>query len=175
MRPNPQPSKKKLGHLEDIRKQLGLSQRKMAQLLLVDPSAWTRWTRSGERAPPHIYRALQWYLALEEKYPALDVGFWLNSQREIASSSVNPEQIEDLQQKMVELRSAHCAQMSELMAQQTNVQNLRQRLEEEISQMSHRDPVSAISQNIREKTWLLLIIGILAGLCTGAIFTRILL
>ncbi|MEK7356290.1 MAG: hypothetical protein AAB250_07560 [Bdellovibrionota bacterium] len=71
--------RKKLGDLETIRGQLGLSQRKIAQLLLVDPSAWTRWTKAGEKAPPHVYRMLQWYLALQEKYPALDVNFWLNT------------------------------------------------------------------------------------------------
>jgi transcriptional regulator with XRE-family HTH domain len=70
---------RKLGDLEAIRQQLGLSQRKIAQLLLVDPSAWTRWTKGVDQAPPHIYRMLQWYLALEEKYPALDVNFWLNT------------------------------------------------------------------------------------------------
>lgn len=71
--------RRKLGDLEQIRATLGLSQRKICQLLFVDPSAWTRWTRRGEAAPPHIYRSLQWYLALEEKYPALDVHFWLSS------------------------------------------------------------------------------------------------
>lgn len=61
---------KKLGNLEDIRAELGLSKRKMAQLLLVDPSAWTRWTRnSPDGAPPHIFRSLQWYMALIEKHP----------------------------------------------------------------------------------------------------------
>jgi transcriptional regulator with XRE-family HTH domain len=69
--------KRKLGDLEGMRIKLGLSQRKICQLLLVDPSAWSRWVRSDENAPPHIYRMLQWYLALEEKYPALDVNFWL--------------------------------------------------------------------------------------------------
>ncbi len=71
--------KRKLGSLEGVRSQLGLSQRKICQLLLVDPSAWSRWVRADEDAPPHIYRMLQWYLALEEKYPALDVNFWLNT------------------------------------------------------------------------------------------------
>jgi hypothetical protein len=56
---------------------LGLSQRKMAQLLLVDPSAWTRWTQLDQGAPPHVWRALAWYLALQDKYPALDAAFWL--------------------------------------------------------------------------------------------------
>lgn len=60
---------KKIGHLEDIRNSLGLSRRKMAQLLLVDPSAWTRWTKNEDSAPPHIFRALQWYMALIDKQP----------------------------------------------------------------------------------------------------------
>lgn len=60
---------KKIGHLEDIRSSLGLSRRKMAQLLLVDPSAWTRWTKNEDSAPPHIFRSLQWYMALIDKQP----------------------------------------------------------------------------------------------------------
>jgi transcriptional regulator with XRE-family HTH domain len=83
--------RRKLGDLEAIRSQLGLSQRKMAQLLLVDPSAWTRWTKGGEKAPPHVYRMLQWYLALEEKYPALDVNFWLSTVAQVSSDSKIPE------------------------------------------------------------------------------------
>jgi len=57
------------GDLEVIRERLGLSRRKICQLLLVDPSAWTRWTSPGGEAPPHIYRALDWYLAGMEKDP----------------------------------------------------------------------------------------------------------
>ena len=57
------------GGLEDIRMRLGLSKRKMSQLLLVDPSAWTRWVKDESQAPPHIYRALQWYQELIEKRP----------------------------------------------------------------------------------------------------------
>jgi hypothetical protein len=58
----------KIGDLESIRNRLGLSQRKICQLLLVDPSAWTRWTQS-ESAPPHIFRALEWYLTLVDQNP----------------------------------------------------------------------------------------------------------
>ena len=61
--------RKKLGGLEEVRKELGLSRRKMCQLLMVDPSAWTRWTQDESKVPPHVYRALQWYLALIEKQP----------------------------------------------------------------------------------------------------------
>lgn len=55
------------GNLENIRQNLGFSRRKMCQLLLVDPSAWTRWMKDESKVPPHIYRALEWYLALNEK------------------------------------------------------------------------------------------------------------
>ncbi len=63
----------KWGRLEDIRKTLGLSQRKICQLLLVDPSAWSRWTKNPnmDEAPPHIFRALSWYLLLLDKNPEL--------------------------------------------------------------------------------------------------------
>ncbi len=55
------------GNLEDIRQKLGFSRRKMCQLLMVDPSAWTRWCKDESKVPPHIYRALEWFLALNQK------------------------------------------------------------------------------------------------------------
>lgn len=55
------------GGLEEIRQKLGFSRRKMCQLLLVDPSAWTRWTKDEAKVPPHIFRSLEWYLALSQK------------------------------------------------------------------------------------------------------------
>lgn len=60
----------KLGGLEGFRTQMGLSQRQICQLLLVDPSAWTRWSRDESKVPPHVVRALEWYMALERKEPA---------------------------------------------------------------------------------------------------------
>lgn len=57
----------RVGNLEEIRGKLGLTRRKMCQLLLVDPSAWTRWTSPEGEPPPHVYRALEWYLLLTEK------------------------------------------------------------------------------------------------------------
>ena len=102
--------KRKLGSLDDIRNQLGLPQRKIAQLLLVDPSAWTRWTKSGEDAPPHIYRMLQWYLALQDKYPALDVGFWLQS----VARTAEPEQIARTERRLQELQGSIGLVQSEL-------------------------------------------------------------
>ncbi len=69
--------REQIGSLEAVRTDLGLSQRKIAQLLLVDPSAWTRWTKQGS-APPHIWRALQWYMALKERIPGLTPAYFLH-------------------------------------------------------------------------------------------------
>lgn len=59
---------KKVGSIDQIRGDLGLSKRQLAQLLLVDPSSLTRWQKEDD-VPPYIYRSLQWYLALVEKHP----------------------------------------------------------------------------------------------------------
>lgn len=74
---------KQTGNLEEIRASLGLSQRKMAQLLLVDPSSWTRWTKNKDEAPPHIWRSLQWYMALREKIPGLTPAYFLGSNPQV--------------------------------------------------------------------------------------------
>ena len=74
---------KQLGNLEKIRTDLGLSQRKICQLLMVDPSAWTRWNRDGEEAPPHIWRALQWYMTLQEKIPGLTPQYFIGKDPQI--------------------------------------------------------------------------------------------
>lgn len=54
-----------IGDLETIRARLGLSARKICQLLLVDPSAWTRWKR-GENPPPHVWQSLYWYIKSQD-------------------------------------------------------------------------------------------------------------
>lgn len=59
------------GGLENIRKNLGFSQRKMSQLLMVDPSAWSRWIKEEAKIPPHVCRSLEWLLQLEGKNPEL--------------------------------------------------------------------------------------------------------
>lgn len=85
--------KKSCGSLEEIRRSLNLSKRKMAQLLLVDPSAWTRWTSQGGEAPPHIYRSLQWFLILQEKHPELKSSLWLNS---VARPQISQHEIDNI-------------------------------------------------------------------------------
>ena len=59
--------KDRLGDLEGIRKNLSMSRRQICQILLVNPSAWTRWTKSPQGAPPHFYRALEWLIYIHSK------------------------------------------------------------------------------------------------------------
>ncbi|MEK2688759.1 hypothetical protein [Bdellovibrio sp. GT3] len=75
--------RRQMGDLESIRLGLGLSQRKMSQLLMVDPSSWTRWTKQGDEAPPHIWRALQWYSILNEKIPGLTPQYFMNQSPQV--------------------------------------------------------------------------------------------
>ena len=76
---------KKFGGLTAIKTELGLSQRKICQLLLVDPSSWSRWLQDESKTPPHILRALEWYMALMDKYPGFDINFWIHSTAKSAS------------------------------------------------------------------------------------------
>jgi hypothetical protein len=69
--------RQQVGELEDIREKMGLSQRKICQLLMVDPSAWNRWTQEDGTAPPHIWRALQWYFALKKELPGINESYFL--------------------------------------------------------------------------------------------------
>ncbi len=55
--------------LESIRLKLGLSRRQICKLLKVDPSAWTRWMKTPQGAPPHVHQSLEWYMKLVEQNP----------------------------------------------------------------------------------------------------------
>lgn len=68
--------RRQLGTLEEMRLKLGLSRRKICQLLLVDPSAWTRWSKE-DSAPPHIYRSMEWYMLLTKEAPAQAHSYWI--------------------------------------------------------------------------------------------------
>lgn len=50
--------KQKYGDVESIRLRLGLSRRRICEELMVDPSAWTRWTQKDGSVPPHVYKTL---------------------------------------------------------------------------------------------------------------------
>ena len=146
---------RKLGGLESMRETLGLSQRKICQLLLVDPSAWTRWTKGGEDAPPHIYRMLQWYLALQEKYPALDANFWLSAVAKVRE----PVETQELQTKTRELSADYEA----LKAEVANLQRARDAasdFEEQILRAERRT-------NLRD--WWILVVAVFMSLVAGFI------
>jgi hypothetical protein len=66
----------RLGGIEGARQKLGLSRREICRILLVDPSAWTRWTKPGGQPPPHIYRTLELYLAVQDKLPELATRYY---------------------------------------------------------------------------------------------------
>ena len=55
----------KYGDLEDMREHLGLSRRAICQQLLVDPSAWSRWTKAGQ-APAYVYQAIANLIYIEK-------------------------------------------------------------------------------------------------------------
>ncbi|WP_413291515.1 hypothetical protein [Bdellovibrio sp. HCB337] len=112
---------KQLGNLEKIRTDLGLSQRKICQLLMVDPSAWTRWNRGREDAPPHIWRALQWYMTLQEKIPGLTPQYFIGKDPQIlhekALSRIEEEkaQRENLESELQGLRVSFREQQEKLL------------------------------------------------------------
>ncbi len=94
------------GGLENIRQKLGFSRRKMCQLLLVDPSAWTRWMKDESRVPPHIYRSLEWFLALNQKMLTQpDLAAVMNARFKMPASSLNPDQESSLRAEIQIVRS----------------------------------------------------------------------
>ncbi|MDG0816585.1 hypothetical protein [Bdellovibrio svalbardensis] len=95
--------RRQTGDLESVRLGLGLSQRKMAQLLMVDPSAWTRWVKQGDEAPPHIWRALQWFSALQEKIPGLTPHYFINQSPQV----LHQKALQELDQERSERQQEH--------------------------------------------------------------------
>lgn len=106
-----------LGGLTGIRRRLGLSQRKMCQLLLVDPSAWTRWLKDESRVPPHIWRSLQWYAALQDKIPGLSPEYFLGRdlmQIEARFSQLKSGEIASIESKITEQIERHTQALKDL-------------------------------------------------------------
>ncbi len=74
--------KKQLGSLDAVIKSLGINQRQMAQLLLVDPSTMNRWIKNQEQVPPHIWRSIEWYMTLEQKTPGLSAEHFIGKSKD---------------------------------------------------------------------------------------------
>lgn len=156
-------ARKQLGDLELIRMKLGLSARKICQLLLVDPSAWSRWTRDGQSAPPHVWRALQWYMMLQEKVPGLSPEYFLGRSTETAALHLKKE---------MELRYQAIEQGQTLWSGQQKqlLQELKSKLEQ--AEQSEQQLQMQI-QNLEKKVFrvyfsIVLILGI--GLFTAALY-----
>ncbi len=137
-----------IGSLETIRQQLGLSRRKICQLLLVDPSAWSRWTRSTQEAPPHIYRALHWYLLLQAQEPALNYRVWLAG----IGQERRPDAVVQWQRE-VEKRQQHVeVLLQENLSQTKQIQELTRRF-------------TQLQDNPRPHQWLSTALWVGLGVC----------
>lgn len=103
--------RRQIGELEEVREKFGLNARKICQLLMVDPSAWNRWTRPGNTAPPHIWRALQWYSIVNEKIPGLTPQYFTERIVPRVDRRTNEwvetlgKQTQDLSQDLIRLQS----------------------------------------------------------------------
>lgn len=146
----------KWGRLEDIRKTLGLSQRKICQLLLVDPSAWTRWTRSADadEAPPHIFRALSWYLLLLDKSPELSPYVFLQN---VARPQIPENEIRKVTERISD----------DFKRSLDNQKDLKYELL--LNEVSELQRVNQL-----QRTWLIAISAIIGLLAVGAIAQRFL-
>ena len=80
---------------------------------MVDPSAWTRWAKKNENPPPHIYRALQWYMILQEKLPGLTPQYFVGKDPEVLHQSAL-RKIEAESQRRLEFEDAVAIQSLQL-------------------------------------------------------------
>lgn len=116
------------GGLEDMRQKLGLSRRQLCRILMVDPSAWTRWTSPtaggvvgvvAEKAPAHVYKMLA--MILEQGKPVVNENMAAATGVKWDSRNAQLE----LDKKVAELR----AQMSQVLDEQSQEQRLQLRSE----------------------------------------------
>lgn len=124
--------RRQVGDLESVRLGLGLSQRKMAQLLMVDPSSWTRWTRQGDEAPPHIWRALQWFSALQEKIPGLTPQYFINQSPQVLHQKALQELDQERTQRQADLQVLS-QKIEGFSAERTQMQNELSKLKKDLN------------------------------------------
>jgi len=125
-----------IGDLTQIQQKLGLSQRRLCKLLLVDPSAWTRWLKKG--APPHIYQALRWLVKLQETHPQIVGQGDLADRMDLIQSDTQTkiraleEQVSQLERELAQKNSASDLELAQfaLRAQEQRFAAELSRLEE---------------------------------------------
>ncbi len=131
-----------IGDLDQIRSKLGLNRRQMCRLLLVDPSAWTRWTRTD--APPHVYQALRWLLELRGIRPDV-IGPTNFSTRLDEMQSSMQSKIHDLERhiQMLERTLALTRIVVERQADTRNAQSVRTKINRPKKAASRRSKKSS--------------------------------
>lgn len=95
--------KQQIGNLRQILEALGVNQRRACQLLLVDPSAWTRWNKT--EAPPHIYQALKWLVMLKTSNPSLVGSTDIEHRIDLVQSSTQ-NKLKELERNVASLERA---------------------------------------------------------------------
>lgn len=125
--------RRQMGGIEAIREQLGLNRRKICQLLLIDPSTWTRWVQDEDKVPPHIYKALQWYLISLDKYPMLHPLHQIS----IAKEGIEAEKEQLIQERLKlerklsflehQMREQHASLLSQTNIQQNTPANSQEK------------------------------------------------
>lgn len=136
--------KSQIGELEFIRAQLGLSQRKISQLLLINPSSWNRWIKDPDKIPSLVWRSLQWYLALNDKVPGLNSQYFLSQNTQ---STLN-QTISSLQQKQDQVR-----QMEELVTR--SIESLKSQ------NQSQQDQLLEHQKRLKNAHYYLIFLGML--------------
>lgn len=143
--------KNQIGDLDQILLSLGVNQRRACQLLLVDPSAWTRWNKS--EAPPHIYQALKWLLMLKKTNPGLVGTTDIETRIDLVQSATQTK-IKELERNVASLERAltyqsinsgtgvdGAAVTALFRAQEEKLQKRIADLEEQIQNLSQKKPM----------------------------------
>ena len=143
--------KQQIGNLRQILEVLGVNQRRACQLLLVDPSAWTRWNKT--EAPPHIYQALKWLVMLKKTSPSLVGSADIETRLDLVQSATQSK-LKELERNVSSLERAlsyqpvaisssnDSVQISELFqAQEERLQKRISELEMEVKRLSEKSKI----------------------------------
>lgn len=150
--------KKQIGNLEEIREKIGLSQRKICQLLLVDPSAWSRWMKT-RATPPHILRALQWYLIIQEKIPGLTPQYFIGKDPQVLHQQAL-KKISEESQKRSEMLENFFTQTLKLEDEIQDLQSKNSELKKDQSHLKRR--LNQLKNLTLLLSFLLILVGIFA-------------
>lgn len=168
--------KRQIGDLEKIRTNLGLSARKICQLLMVDPSAWNRWTKQGESAPPHIYRALQWFFIANEKLPGLTTQYFIGGNAEQTGQLAALKMREEAEKIATQFRSELDSEAHRLETETKEREKLQVRMEyyKVISENGIRDlnhQIMQLEKQLRGERMKSMLLAALAGLLSVGVAT----